>query len=333
MSELIRKSDKIFVAGSTGLAGKAIVTALKNNGYGTVDNGQILTPTHAQLDLCDSQKTTEWFEAQRPDIVIVAAAKVGGILANKNSPADFIIENLSIQNNVILTSWKTGVRRLLFLGSSCIYPKYCDQPIKESQLLTSLLEPTNEFYAIAKISGLKLCEGLRRQYGFDAICLMPTNLYGPGDNYHPINSHVLTSFIRKFVEAKSKGLESVTCWGSGEPTREFLYIEDFAEACLFVLKNWDLNDIKAPKDNLGNPLYYLNVGCGKEIKIKELASLIAQMVEYNGNIIWDNSKPDGTPRKTLDITQLESLGWKSKTSLSDGLKSTIESYKLGFIRE
>jgi len=328
MSDLIRKSDKIFVAGSTGTAGKAIVSALKNNGYGTEGNGQILTPTHSQLDLLDGPKTKEWFQQYRPDIVIVAAARVGGILANKNSPADFIIENLCIQNNVILTSWKTGVRRLLFLGSSCIYPKFCKQPIKESELLTSSLESTNEFYAVAKISGLKLCEALRRQYNFDAISLMPTNLYGPGDNYHPLNSHVLPSFIRKFVEAKTKGLDQVTCWGSGEPTREFLYVDDFADACLFVLKNWDINSNSAPRDELGNLLYYLNVGCGKEIRIKDLASLISDMVGYSGKIVWDNTKPDGTPRKTLDSAQLESLGWEAKTELIDGLRSAIESYKL-----
>ncbi len=327
MSELIRKSDKIFVAGGTGTAGKAIISALKNNGYGKEGKGEILAPTHSQLDLLDNVETKDWLKKEKPDVVILAAARVGGILANQNSPADFIIDNLTIQNNVIIPSWEIGVRRLLFLGSSCIYPKYSEQPIKESELLKRSLEPTNEFYAIAKISGLKLCEALQKQYGFDAICLMPTNLYGPEDNYHPLNSHVLPAFVRKFVEAKSKDLTSVICWGTGEPTREFLHVDDFADACIYALENWDINAPNAPLDENGQKLYYLNVGSGKEIKIKDLAHLIAGIVEYKGKILWDNSKPDGTPRKTLDISKLEYLGWKPKIKLLDGLHSTIKFFK------
>ena len=237
-----------------------------------------------------------------------------------------MLENLQIQNNVIQTSFEQGVKRLLFLGSSCIYPKFSNQPIKEEYLLDGKLEETNEAYAIAKISGIKLCESLRKQHAFDAISLMPTNLYGPGDNYHPLNSHVMASLIRKFVEAVSNSENKVNCWGSGKPMREFLHVDDLGDACLEILKKWDPDSIDAPKDSNGKPLYFLNVGTGKDITIKDLAYLIAEATNFKGNIEWDSTKPDGTPRKLLDITRINQLGWKPKINIDKALNLAIKDF-------
>ncbi len=259
-----------------------------------------------------------WFVKHQPTVVVLAAAKVGGIQANSSYPADFLLENLKIQTHVIETAWHSGVRRLLFLGSSCIYPKFAEQPIREESLLTGELEPTNEWYAIAKIAGIKLCEALRRQHGFDAISLMPTNLYGPGDNYHPTNSHVLPALIRRFHEAAEAQATSVTCWGSGSPLREFLHVDDLGEACVFALEHWN----PASTDHA-----YLNVGTGKDLSIRELAEAISTATGYQGLIHWDSSKPDGTPKKQLDVSRLSALGWRSRISLSEGLASTLALYK------
>ena len=284
----------------------------------------LLTPSRLELDLLDPLSVKKWFTKKKPNIVILAAAKVGGIYANFKFPAEFLLDNIKIQTNVIEAAQKVGVRRFLFLGSSCIYPKNASQPIKEEELLNGYLEKTNESYAIAKIAGIKLCEALRKQYEFDAISLMPTNLYGPNDNYHIFNSHVLPSLIRKFSVAKRDNLSSVTCWGSGSVFREFLHVDDLAEAAIFCLENWFPNDIDSPKDINGNPLYLLNVGTGKEISIKELAKKIAEIVKFDGKISWDKNMPDGTPRKVLDISRLKKLGWKSKINLNSGLVKTIK---------
>ncbi len=260
-----------------------------------------------------------WFAAFEPSVVVLAAAKVGGIHANNSYPADFLLENLKIQTNVIETAWRYGVRRMLFLGSSCIYPKFAEQPIKEESLLTGALEPTNEWYAIAKITGIKLCESLRKQYGFDAISLMPTNLYGPGDNYHPENSHVLPALIRRFHEAKEAGATSVMCWGTGSPMREFLHADDLGKACVFVLENWSPLSSDAPKDDIGQTLAFLNVGTGVDLTIKELAEQIAAVVGFEGTIEWDISKPDGTPKKQLEVSRMRGLGWSAQIPLAAGL--------------
>ena len=284
----------------------------------------MLTPSRLELDLLDPLSVKKWFTKKKPNIVILAAAKVGGIYTNFKFPAEFLLENIKIQTNVIEAAQKVGVRRFLFLGSSCIYPKNASQPIKEEELLNGYLEKTNESYAIAKIAGIKLCEALRKQYEFDAISLMPTNLYGPNDNYHIFNSHVLPSLIRKFSVAKRDNLSSVTCWGSGSVFREFLHEDDLAEAAIFCLENWFPNDIDSPKDINGNSLYLINVGTGKEISIKELAKKIAEIVKFDGKIFWDKNMPDGTPRKVLDISRLKKLGWKSKINLNSGLVKTIK---------
>lgn len=315
---LIKPSDKIYVAGHRGMAGSAICRALSKAGY-----LNLLTSPRADLNLLDEAAVKDWFEINKPNVVVVAAAKVGGILANNNYPADFLLENLKIQTNLIETAWRSGVQRLLFLGSSCIYPKFAIQPIKEESLLTGALETTNEWYAIAKISGIKLCQALRKQHGFDAISLMPTNLYGPGDNYHPSNSHVIAALLRRFYEAHQNSAPSVTCWGSGTPRREFLHVDDLAAAAVFCLENWDPSRIKAPKDQSGEPLHYLNVGSGSDVTIKELAELIAEKIGFKGLINWDNSKPDGTPQKLLDVNQLQSMGWSASISLAEGLKKVI----------
>ena len=248
---------------------------------------------------------------------------MGGILANSKFPADFILQNLKIQTNVIESAWTTGVKRFLFLGSSCIYPKNASQPIKEEALLQNSLEGTNEAYAIAKIAGLKLCESLRMQYGFDAISLMPTNLYGPNDNYHPSNSHVMAALIRKFLIAKKEHLPSVTCWGTGNVFREFLHVDDLADGIIFCLKNWHPSKKNAPKDFFGNPLNHLNIGTGCDISIKDLALKIADIINFKGKILWDSSKPDGTPRKLLDVKRINKLGWEAKIDLDCGIKKTI----------
>ncbi len=319
----ITKQDKIFVAGSTGMVGSAIKRKFLEKGY---CQKNLLTPSKKELNLLEETNVKRWFENKKPNIVIVAAAKVGGILANNLNPADFIIENLKIQTNIIDNAWKSNVKRLLFLGSSCIYPRNCPQPIKEEYLLTGSLEKTNEYYALAKIAGIKLCDSLRKQYNFDAISLMPSNLYGPGDNYHDTNSHVIASFIRKFSEASNKSLSEVICWGSGNPLREFLHVDDLANAILFVLENWDPNFKNSPLEADGSPLSYLNVGTGKDISIKELAYLIAKLTKFQGVIKWDDSKPDGTFKKKLDISKLNKLGWHAEINLNDGLKETIQEF-------
>ena len=327
MSKKILLNEKIFVAGATGMVGNAICRSLFRNGYGKINGGQVLKPSRKELDLLDTNKVRKWFEINKPTIVIIAAAKVGGILANSTYPTQFLLDNLKIQNNLIENSWQTGVKRLLFLGSSCIYPKFAHQPINEESLLTGQLEETNQWYGIAKIAGIKLCDALRKQYNFDAISLMPTNLYGPGDNYHPQNSHVMASLIRKFYEASIKSLPSVMCWGTGSPLREFLHVDDLGNAVVFALENWDPNSKNAPKDENNNKLTTLNVGTGKDISIKELAFKISNLLNYKGKIIWDKSKPDGTPKKLLNIQKIQSLGWEPKISLSEGIKNTIELYK------
>ncbi|QNI99011.1 GDP-L-fucose synthase [Synechococcus sp. A15-62] len=322
MGTLINKNDLFFVAGHGGMAGSAICRALQRSGY-----KNLLTANRNELNLLNLQAVQKWFAKNKPTVVVLAAAKVGGIHANNLYPADFLLENLKIQNNVIETAWQSGVRRLLFLGSSCIYPKFAEQPIKEESLLTGSLEPTNEWYAIAKIAGIKLCESLRKQYDFDAISLMPTNLYGPGDNYHPENSHVLPALIRRFHEAKELGAESVTCWGTGTPMREFLHVDDLGDACVFSLENWSLNSSNAPTDETGRLLPYLNVGTGSDLSIKQLSELIAEKTGFMGVIHWDKDKPDGTPKKQLDVGRLTKLGWKSKISLDKGLTESIDCFK------
>ena len=309
----INKENKIFIAGHKGMVGSAIARNLKNNGY-----PNLLMVKRSDLDLTDTYSVKKWYKVNKPDIVIIAAAKVGGIVANSSFPAQFLLENLKIQNNLIEGAFENDVSRLLFLGSSCIYPKFAPQPIKEEALLTDSLEITNQWYAIAKISGIKLCEALNLQYGFDAISLMPTNLYGPGDYYHPENSHVIPALISKFINAAKNNYKKVICWGSGSPYREFLYVDDLADACKFALENWrpDREEIK-----------YLNVGTGKDIKIKQIAEIISKKCGFNGDIEWDQSKPDGTPKKQLDISKIRSLGWEPKTSFNEGLDLTIKDYK------
>lgn len=305
----MQKNDKIFVAGHRGMVGSAIVRRLRALGY---DN--IITRTHAELDLTRQQDVEEFFAAEKPDYVFLAAAKVGGIGANSAQPADFMYQNMMLEMNVINSAWRNGCKKLEFLGSSCIYPRLAPQPMTESCLLTSSLEQTNEAYALAKISGLKYCEYLRRQYGADFISVMPTNLYGPGDNYHPENSHVLPALIRRFHEAKISGAESVTCWGDGSPLREFLYVDDLAELCVFLMNNY--SDAET-----------VNAGTGKELSIKELTELVAKTVGFNGRILWDTSRPNGTPRKLLDVSKATRLGWTYHTELPEGIRLTYENFK------
>ena len=312
MAGLITPADRIFVAGHRGMAGSAICRALQRAGY-----SNLLTASRTELDLEDGPAVERWFAEHKPTVVLLAAAKVGGIHANSIYPADFLLDNLKIQTNVIETAWRSGVRRLLFLGSSCIYPKFAEQPIREEALLTGPLEPTNEWYAIAKITGIKLCEALRKQHGFDAISLMPTNLYGPGDNYHPENSHVLPALIRRFHEAAQANAQSVTCWGSGTPLREFLHVDDLGEACVFALEHWR----PGPEE-----LQFLNVGTGVDLTIRELAEAVAAATGYRGEIRWDTSKPDGTPKKQLDVGRLAELGWQARIPLAEGLASTVADF-------
>ena len=319
MSSLIKAQDRFFVAGARGMVGSAICRALQENGYGDeAKGGALLTPTRPELDLLNDEAMKAWYKANKPDVVVLAAAKVGGIYANDTYPADFLLENLKIQTNVIEGAWKAGVRRLLFLGSSCIYPKLAEQPIKEEALLTGALEPTNECYALAKITGIKLCESLRKQYGFDAISLMPTNLYGPGDNYHPENSHVLPALIRRFHEAKESGSKTVTCWGTGSPMREFLHVDDLGDACVFALENWS-----PPQGELT----FLNVGTGVDLSIRKLAEAVARTTGFKGTIHWDTTKPDGTPKKQLDVSRLATLGWKARIPFLKGLQSTVSLFQ------
>ena len=319
---LINKEDKIFIAGGSGMVGSAIKRKLNNLGF-----KNIISPNSSELDLKDSNLVSYWFKKNKPDIVICAAAKVGGIYANNTFPVDFLLDNLKIQNNVIESSWKNKVRRFLFLGSSCVYPKNSSQPIKEDELLKSDLEKTNEWYALAKISGIKLCQALRKQYGFDAISLMPTNLYGKGDNYHSSNSHVLPALIDRFHSHKLEKKGHIECWGSGNPRREFMHVDDLADASIFALGNWDPQKKDAPLDQSGEPLNWINVGTGIDLSIKELAEMIANITSYEGEIIWNKNKPDGTYRKLLNVSKLEKLGWRSKISLEDGLLITYEDYK------
>ncbi len=318
---LINKNDLIYIAGHNGMVGSSIKKHLINKGY-----SNLLLPSRGKLDLLNNSNVENWFSKNNPDVVILAAAKVGGIKANYKYPADFILENIKIQTNIIENSWKSGVKRFLFLGSSCIYPKLATQPLKEEFLLTGPLEKTNEPYAIAKIAGIKLCTALKRQYRFDAISIMPTNLYGPGDNYHDDDSHVMPALIRKFYNAKNRNEAEVNCWGTGFPKREFLYVDDLAEASVFILENIEsTNKLIYDKSNYSDAL--INIGTGSDISIKRLAELIAIALEYKGEIKWDKSIPDGTPRKLLDVSKINKLGWKAKTTLEEGIKSTIKSYE------
>ncbi len=325
MKKKISHNEKIFIAGSTGMAGSAIYRSLAKKGYGNKAlGGSLLTPTRKELDLLDKKNVDIWFKENNPTVTILAAAKVGGIFANKSNPTEFLLENIKIQTNIIEASWKHGVKRFLFLGSSCIYPKFAKQPIKEDSLLKGQLEPTNEYYAIAKIAGIKLCQSLKTQYNFDAISLMPTNLYGTNDNYDDQNSHVMAALLKKFYLAKKYNNQSVTCWGTGSPLREFMHVDDLGRAVVFALEKWDPSDKNAPKDDLGNPLHFLNVGTGIDISIKDLSKKIAKFVNYTGEIKWDHSKPDGTPKKQLNIKKIKSLGWEPKISLDEGIKLTIK---------
>ena len=305
---------KIYVAGHRGMAGSAIIRQLEKSAH-----TNIVTRTHSELDLINQQDVREFFEAEKPDQVYLAAARVGGIYANNSFPAEFIYENLMVEANVINEAWRVGVKKLLFLGSSCIYPKYADQPMGEDALLTGILEPTNEPYAISKIAGIKLCESYNRQYGevygTDYRSVMPTNLYGPGDNYHPVNSHVIPALIRRFHEAKIKGLPSVTIWGTGQPKREFLFIDDMARACV-LLMNIDKKEYQKHTAPMSS---HINVGSGYDITILELADLIASCVGFNGKIAFDHTKPDGAPRKLLDSSKLSKMGWEPAYQLERGL--------------
>lgn len=305
---MMELNAKIYVAGHRGMVGSAIVRNLESKGY-----KNIITRTHKELDLLNQEAVNKFFEEEKPEYVFLAAAKVGGIIANSEHLADFMYENMMIEMNVIHAAWKNGVKKLEFLGSSCIYPKMAPQPMPESCLLTSALEPTNEAYALAKISGLKYCEYLNRQYGTDYISCMPTNLYGPNDNYHPKHSHVLPALIRRFHEAKEEGLEEVTCWGDGSPYREFLYVDDMADACVFLMNNYSGNET-------------VNLGTGKELTIKELTELVAKVIGYKGKINWDTTKPNGTPRKLLNVDKLHNLGWMHKVELEEGIKLSYKDF-------
>ena len=304
----MKYDSKIYIAGHRGLVGSAIVRNLRHKGF-----TNIIGRTRIELDLLDQRAVYDFFEAEKPDYVFVAAAKVGGIYANSTYPAEFIYENLVPQANVIHASYTSGVKKLLFLGSSCIYPRLAPQPMKEEYLLDGKLEPTNEPYAIAKIAGIKMCQAYNRQYGTKFISVMPTNLYGPNDNFDLMNAHVLPALIRKFVEAKNNKLEFVEIWGSGSPRREFLHVDDCADACVHLMQTYDDSEI-------------VNIGMGQDVAIKELASLIKATVEFRGELRFDHTKPDGTPRKLLDVSKLQRLGWKAKISLEDGIRSTVEWY-------
>jgi GDP-L-fucose synthase len=314
-------SAKIYVAGHRGLAGSAIARALATAGYNNV-----ITRTHAELDLIDQKAVRDFFEREKPEYVFLAAARVGGILANNTYPAEFIHQNLSIETNVIHECWRSGVRRLLFLGSSCVYPAKCPQPIKEEYLLTGPLEPTNRPYAVAKIAGIEMCWSYNRQYGTRYLAMMPTNLYGPGDNYDLETAHVLAALLRKFHEAKEKGQSSVVVWGSGTPRREFLHSADMADAALFLITLPEnlFQELTAPER-----LPVINVGAGKDITIRELAELIADVVGYRGDLVFDRSKPDGTPQKLLDVGFMTSVGWQAKTGLRDGTRLAYQSMLAG----
>lgn len=304
----MEKDSKIYVAGHRGMVGSAIVRELERQGY-----TNIVTRTHKELDLISQQGVNSFFAEERPEYVFLAAAKVGGIEANQSAPADFMYGNMMLEMNVINAAWRNGCRKLEFLGSSCIYPRMAPQPMTESCLLTSPLEPTNEAYALAKISGLKYCEYLNRQYGTDYISVMPTNLYGPNDNYHPEHSHVLPALIRRFHEAKVQGLTEVTCWGDGSPLREFLYVDDLANLCVFLMNSYSGNET-------------VNAGTGMELSIRELTELVADIVGYKGTIKWDTTRPNGTPRKLLDVSKAKALGWTYRTELEEGIRLAYEDF-------
>jgi GDP-L-fucose synthase len=301
-------SAKIYVAGHRGMVGSAIVRCLEKNGY-----KNIVTASSTALDLRSQEQVNRFFDQEKPEYVFLAAAKVGGILANNNYPAEFLYDNLMIESNLIHAAYKNNVTKLLFLGSSCIYPKFAEQPIKENSLLTGSLEPTNEWYAIAKIAGIKLCQAYHKQYGTRFISAMPTNMYGYGDNYHPENSHVLPALLRRFHEAKVEGKSEVTIWGSGKPLREFMFSDDLAEACFFLMKNYEDPEL-------------INVGTGEEVSIYELATKIKEVVGFEGAINFDAGKPDGTPRKLMDSSNLHKLGFKHKVNLRDGLQKTYQDF-------
>lgn len=314
---MTKLKQTIFVAGHRGMVGSAIVRALQKKGYQNV-----LTRSHTELDLTNQAAVEKFFAENKIDQVYCGAAKVGGIYANNTFPAEFIYTNLLIEANLIHYAWKTGVKNLMFLGSSCIYPKEAPQPIREDYLLTGKLEPTNEPYAIAKIAGIKLCESYNRQYGTSYRTVMPTNLFGPGDNYHPQNSHVLPALIRRFHEAKLEGLPSVTIWGSGKPYREFLHVDDLAEACVHLMNL----EAETLKDKIGSMSSHINIGTGKDNTIAELANLIANTIGYQGEILFDATKPDGTMRKVLDVSLINSLGWCATIGLKEGIESTYQTY-------
>lgn len=311
---IMEKNSKIYVAGHRGMVGSAIVRELERQGY-----TRIVTRTHAELDLTRQEAVEAFFAAERPEYVFLAAAKVGGIVANQSAPADFMYENMMLEMNVIHAAWRSGCKKLEFLGSSCIYPRLAPQPMPESCLLTGALEKTNEAYALAKISGLKYCEFLNRQYGTGYISVMPTNLYGPNDNYHPEHSHVLPALIRRFHEAKVAGLGEVTCWGDGSPLREFLYVDDLADLCVFLMNHYSGDET-------------VNAGTGKELTIKALTELVAQVVGYTGAIRWDTTRPNGTPRKLLDVSKATALGWTYKTELEDGIRLAYEDFLTNPVR-
>lgn len=304
----MEKNAKIYVAGHRGMVGSAIVRALRKQGY-----ENIITRTHAELDLTRQEAVEAFFAEEKPDYVFLAAAHVGGIEANRTAPADFMYDNMMLEMNVIHAAWRNGCKKLEFLGSSCIYPRMAPQPMKEDCLLTSSLEQTNEAYALAKISGLRYCSYLRRQYGADFISVMPTNLYGPNDNYHPTHSHVVPALIRRFHEAKASGQEEVTCWGDGSPLREFLYVDDLADLCVFLMNNYSGEET-------------VNAGSGKELTIKELTELVAETVGFRGRILWDTSMPNGTPRKLLDVSKAAAMGWRYSTELPDGLRLAYQDF-------
>jgi GDP-L-fucose synthase len=307
---LMSKNDKIFVAGHRGMVGSAIVRNLREQGY-----ANIVTRTHNELDLVQQADVRKFFANERIDQVYMAAAKVGGILANNTYPAEFIYQNLMVETNVIHEAWQSGVKKLLFLGSSCIYPRLAPQPMAENALLTGVLEPTNEPYAIAKIAGVKICESYNRQYGTDYRCVMPTNLYGPGDNYHAENSHVIPGLIRRFHEAKQHAAAEVVIWGTGEPMREFLYVDDMAEACLHIMEL----DKERYALNTQPMLSHINIGTGEDLSIRDLAKIIGEVVGYQGRIAFDTTKPDGSPRKLMDVSRMKSLGWRPRIELRQGL--------------
>ena len=304
----MEKNSKIYVAGHRGMVGSAIVRELQRQGY-----ENLILRTHTQLDLTRQDQVEKFFAIEKPEYVFLAAAKVGGIVANQSAQADFMYQNVILEMNVIHAAWQNGCRKLEFLGSSCIYPRLAPQPMSESCLLTSSLEQTNEAYALAKISGLKYCEYLNRQYGTDYISVMPTNIYGPNDNYHPEHSHVLPALIRRFHEAKLSGAESVTCWGDGSPLREFLYVDDLANLCVFLMNHYSGNET-------------VNAGTGKELTIKALTELVAKIVGYKGAILWDTTRPNGTPRKLLDVSKATQLGWTYKTELEDGIRMAYNDF-------